>query len=111
MLLVALSVALGVIGGLLLKAFYSMVRQVSPRSYTYSASHLERSRGKWRRSMLCSACYLCLLFLLGSLLTAVVLGLDGAVSLFSVHGYFPYCCHSSFDCGENGSEGGGICFS
>ena len=46
MLLVALSVALGVIGGLLLKAFYSMVRHVSPRSYTYSASHLERSRGK-----------------------------------------------------------------
>ena len=45
-MLVVLSVALGVIGGLLLKAFYSMVRQVSPRSYTYSASHLERSRGK-----------------------------------------------------------------
>lgn len=38
-----LSVLLGLFGGMLLKAFYSMVRMKMPTSYVYGASHLQRS--------------------------------------------------------------------
>lgn len=38
-----LSVLLGVFGGVLLKAFYSMVRVKAPTSYAYAASHLQRT--------------------------------------------------------------------
>lgn len=40
---VLLSVLLGVFGGVLLKAFYSMVRVKAPTSYAYAASHLQRT--------------------------------------------------------------------
>ncbi|MBF0940064.1 MAG: hypothetical protein HXK03_04220 [Schaalia georgiae] len=39
------SVMLGIVGGGALKTFYSMVKNESPMSYTYDASHLERVRG------------------------------------------------------------------
>lgn len=38
-----LSVLLGLFGGMLLKAFYSMVQIKMPTSYVYGASHLQRS--------------------------------------------------------------------
>ena len=40
---VLMSVFLGVFGGVLLKAFYSMVRVKAPTSYAYAASHLQRT--------------------------------------------------------------------
>lgn len=39
---VLLSVFLGVFGGVLLKAFYSMVRVKAPTAYAYAGSHLQR---------------------------------------------------------------------
>lgn len=40
---ILLSVILGLFGGVLLKAFYSMVRVKAPTSYAYAASHLQRT--------------------------------------------------------------------
>ena len=66
----------------MLKAFYSMVRQVSPRSYTYNASHLERSRGKVAAQYAMFRVLPVFVISLGIVVTAVRLGLDEAVSLF-----------------------------
>ena len=110
MLLVALSVALGVIGGLLLKAFYSMVRQVSPRSYTYSASHLERSRGKVAAQYAMFRVLPVFVISLGIVVTAVRLGLDGAVSLFVCTVLFVLLSSVRSIVGRMAAEGGGSAF-
>lgn len=109
-LLVVLSVALGVIGGLLLKAFYSMVRQVSPRSYTYSASHLEHSRGKVAAQYAMFRVLPVFVISLGIVVTAVRLGLDEAVSLFVCTVLFVLLSSVRSIVGRMAAEGGGSAF-
>lgn len=107
---VVLSVALGVIGGLLLKAFYSMVRQVSPRSYTYTASHLERSRGKVAVQYAVFRVLPVFVVSLGIVVTAVRLGLDEAVSLFVCTVLFVLLSSVRSIVGRMAAEGGGSAF-
>lgn len=107
---VVLSVALGVIGGLLLKAFYSMVRQVSPRSYTYTASHLERSRGKVAVQYAVFRVLPVFVVSLGIVVTAVRLGLDEAVSLVACTVLFVLLSSVRSIVGRMAAEGGGSAF-
>jgi membrane protein len=107
---VVLSVALGVIGGLLLKAFYSMVRQVSPRSYTYTASHLERSRGKVAVQYAMFRVLPVFVVSLGIVVTAVRLGLDEAVSLVVCTVLFILLSSVRSIVGRMAAEGGGSAF-
>lgn len=80
---ILLSVLLGLFGGMLLKAFYSMVRVKAPTAYAYGVSHLQRSA----RSSI--AQYLCFrfapVFLVGLAIsvTAERLGLMVALALLS----------------------------
>ena len=107
---VVLSVALGVIGGLLLKAFYSMVRQVSPRSYTYTASHLERSRGKVAVQYAMFRVLPVFVVSLGIVVTAVRLGLDEVVSLVVCTVLFILLSSVRSIVGRMAAEGGGSAF-
>ena len=107
---VVLSVALGVIGGLLLKAFYSMVRQVSPRSYTYTASHLERSRGKVAVQYAMFRVLPVFVVSLGIVVTAVRLGLDEVVSLVVCTVFFILLSSVRSIVGRMAAEGGGSAF-
>ena len=107
---VVLSVALGVIGGLLLKVFYSMVRQVSPRSYTYTASHLERSRGKVAVQYAMFRVLPVFVVSLGIVVTAVRLGLDEVVSLVVCTALFILLSSVRSIVGRMAAEGGGSAF-
>ena len=107
---VVLSVALGVIGGLLLKAFYSMVRQVSPRSYTYTASHLERSRGKVAVQYAMFRVLPVFVVSLGIVVMAVRLGLDEVVSLVVCTVLFILLSSVRSIVGRMAAEGGGSAF-
>lgn len=107
---VVLSVALGVIGGLLLKAFYSMVRQVSPRSYTYTASHLERSRGKVAVQYAMFRVLPVFVVSLGIVVTVVRLGLDEVVSLVVCTVLFILLSSVRSIVGRMAAEGGGSAF-
>ena len=109
-MLVVLSVALGVIGGLLLKAFYSMVRQVSPRSYTYTASHLERSRGKVAVQYAMFRVLPVFVVSLGIVVMAVRLGLDEVVSLVVCTVLFILLSSVRSIVGRMAAEGGGSAF-
>ena len=107
---VVLSVASGVIGGLLLKAFYSMVRQVSPRSYTYTASHLERSRGKVAVQYAMFRVLPVFVVSLGIVVTAVRLGLDEVVSLVVCTVLFIFLSSVRSIVWRMAAEGGGSAF-
>ena len=94
----------------MLKAFYSMVRQVSPRSYTYTASHLERSRGKVAVQYAVFRVLPVFVVSLGIVVTAVRLGLDEAVSLVACTVLFVLLSSVRSIVGRMAAEGGGSAF-
>lgn len=94
----------------MLKAFYSMVRQVSPRSYTYTASHLERSRGKVAVQYAMFRVLPVFVVSLGIVVTAVRLGLDEAVSLVVCTVLFILLSSVRSIVGRMAAEGGGSAF-
>ena len=87
-----------------------MVRQVSPRSYTYSASHLERSRGKVAVQYAMFRVLPVFVISLGIVVTAVRLGLDEAVSLFVCTVLFVLLSSVRSIVGRMAAEGGGSAF-
>lgn len=105
-----LSVGLGVFGGLLLKAFYSLVRHSSPRSYTYSASHLECSRGKVALQYVAFRAVPVFMVSLGLVVTVERLGLDRGLALIAC--IVVFSCLSSVKSIVDGflSERGGAVF-
>lgn len=94
----------------MLKAFYSMVRQVSPRSYTYTASHLERSRGKVAVQYAMFRVLPVFVVSLGIVVTAVRLGLDEVVSLVVCTVLFILLSSVRSIVGRMAAEGGGSAF-
>lgn len=87
-----------------------MVRQVSPRSYTYTASHLERSRGKVAVQYAMFRVLPVFVVSLGIVVTAVRLGLDEAVSLVVCTVLFILLSSVRSIVGRMAAEGGGSAF-
>ena len=87
-----------------------MVRQVSPRSYTYTASHLERSRGKVAVQYAVFRVLPVFVVSLGIVVTAVRLGLDEAVSLVACTVLFVLLSSVRSIVGRMAAEGGGSAF-
>ena len=87
-----------------------MVRQVSPRSYTYTASHLERSRGKVAVQYAMFRVLPVFVVSLGIVVTAVRLGLDEVVSLVVCTVLFILLSSVRSIVGRMAAEGGGSAF-
>ena len=87
-----------------------MVRQVSPRSYTYTASHLERSRGKVAVQYAMFRVLPVFVVSLGIVVTAVRLGLDEVVSLVVCTALFILLSSVRSIVGRMAAEGGGSAF-
>ena len=87
-----------------------MVRQVSPRSYTYTASHLERSRGKVAVQYAMFRVLPVFVVSLGIVVTVVRLGLDEVVSLVVCTVLFILLSSVRSIVGRMAAEGGGSAF-
>ena len=87
-----------------------MVRQVSPRFYTYTASHLERSRGKVAVQYAMFRVLPVFVVSLGIVVTAVRLGLDEVVSLVVCTVLFILLSSVRSIVGRMAAEGGGSAF-
>lgn len=83
-----LSVLLGVVGGALIKAFYSMVEKEEPKLYVYNATYLERSSGKVTWAYLAFRSLPVFVVCLGVSVTADRLGLVRGLAVFCCVGLF-----------------------
>jgi membrane protein len=83
-----LSLFLGIIGGVLIKAFYSMIEKEEPKLYVYNATYLERSSGKVTWAYCAFRSLPVFVVCLGVSVTSDRLGLVGGLAVFGCAGLF-----------------------